>query len=132
MAGAVQSSLKFLANLDEPLVYIPSKGGGDETEHVGNFVPLMMLRRFQTAGHRPIALAGGATGMIGDPSGKSDERTLLSAQQIESNLNLPFLIQKKSIKQLISCDNAIFTRFFCICRKLFEDGLRFFPFSCTH
>ena len=39
MAESVQSSLKFLANLDEPLVYIPSKGGGDETEHVGNFVP---------------------------------------------------------------------------------------------
>ena len=39
MATAIQSSLKFLANLDEPLVYIPSKGGGDETEHVGNFVP---------------------------------------------------------------------------------------------
>ena len=39
--------------------------------HVGNLMPLMLLRRFQKAGHRPIALAGGATGMIGDPSGKS-------------------------------------------------------------
>jgi tyrosyl-tRNA synthetase len=54
--------------------------------HVGNFVPLMMLRRFQQAGHRPIALAGGATGMIGDPSGKSEERNLLSVEQIETNL----------------------------------------------
>ncbi len=54
--------------------------------HVGNFVPLMMLRRFQQAGHRPIALAGGATGMIGDPAGKSDERSLLSAETIEANL----------------------------------------------
>lgn len=39
MSAAVRSDLKFLANLDEPLIYIPSKGGGDETEHVGNFVP---------------------------------------------------------------------------------------------
>ena len=54
--------------------------------HIGNFVPLMMLRRFQKAGHYPIVLAGGATGMIGDPSGKSEERNLLSADQIEHNL----------------------------------------------
>ncbi len=45
--------------------------------HVGSLVPLLMLRRFQDAGHRSIALAGGATGMVGDPSGKSDERNLL-------------------------------------------------------
>ena len=45
--------------------------------HVGSLLPLMMLRRFQLAGHKPIALVGGATGMIGDPSGKSDERVLI-------------------------------------------------------
>ncbi|HJN66911.1 MAG TPA: tyrosine--tRNA ligase, partial [Pirellulales bacterium] len=54
--------------------------------HVGNFVALMMLRRFQKAGHRPIVLAGGATGMIGDPSGKNQERTLLSPEIIDRNL----------------------------------------------
>lgn len=54
--------------------------------HVGSLLPLMMLRRFQKAGHRPIAVAGGATGMIGDPSGKSAERNLLSADQLEKNL----------------------------------------------
>jgi len=54
--------------------------------HVGSLLPLMMLRRFQKAGHRPIALAGGATGMIGDPSGKSAERNLLSAEQLEANI----------------------------------------------
>ena len=47
--------------------------------HVGNLVPLLLLRRFQLAGHRPIALAGGATGMIGDPGGRSEERNLLDA-----------------------------------------------------
>ena len=45
--------------------------------HVGNLVPLLLLRRFQLAGHLPIALAGGATGMIGDPGGRSEERNLL-------------------------------------------------------
>ena len=46
----------------------------------------MMLRRFQRAGHRPIALVGGATGMIGDPSGKSEERKLLSEDVLQANV----------------------------------------------
>lgn len=54
--------------------------------HVGSLLPLMMLRRFQKAGHRPIALVGGATGMIGDPSGKSAERNLLSEEQLATNI----------------------------------------------
>jgi tyrosyl-tRNA synthetase len=53
--------------------------------HVGSLLPLMMLRRFQKAGHKPIALLGGATGMIGDPSGKSEERNLLSAETLRAN-----------------------------------------------
>lgn len=54
--------------------------------HVGSLLPLMMLRRFQKAGHRPIAIAGGATGMIGDPSGKSAERNLQTPEQLAANL----------------------------------------------
>jgi tyrosyl-tRNA synthetase len=54
--------------------------------HVGNLVPLLALRRFQLAGHHPIALAGGATGMVGDPSGKSAERNLLSRDQVLANI----------------------------------------------
>jgi tyrosyl-tRNA synthetase len=54
--------------------------------HVGNLVPLLALRRFQLAGHVPIALAGGATGMVGDPSGKSDERNLQTPEQVEHNI----------------------------------------------
>ena len=54
--------------------------------HVGSLMPLMTLRRFQQAGHRPVALVGGATGMIGDPSGKSQERNLLSADALEENV----------------------------------------------
>jgi tyrosyl-tRNA synthetase len=50
--------------------------------HVGNLVPLLTLRRFQNAGHRAIALAGGATGMIGDPGGRASERTLNDAETV--------------------------------------------------
>lgn len=55
--------------------------------HVGNLVSLLALRRFQLAGHTPIAVVGGATGMIGDPSGKSQERNLLSVEALNSNVD---------------------------------------------
>lgn len=54
--------------------------------HVGNLVPLLGLARMQRAGHRPIAVAGGATGLVGDPSGKSDERNLLSREILAANV----------------------------------------------
>ncbi|MBI3483939.1 MAG: tyrosine--tRNA ligase [Acidobacteria bacterium] len=54
--------------------------------HVGSLLPVMALARFQKYGHRPIAIVGGGTGMVGDPSGKSAERPLLSLEQIEENL----------------------------------------------
>ena len=54
--------------------------------HVGNLLQIMMLARLQRFGHLPIAIVGGGTGMIGDPSGKAQERVLLSADQIEANL----------------------------------------------
>src|SRR4029453_7377472 len=54
--------------------------------HVGSLLPVLLLRRFQKAGHRPIPLVGGATGMIGDPSGKSEERNLLSVEQLQKNV----------------------------------------------
>jgi len=51
--------------------------------HLGNLVVLLVLRRFQLAGHNPIALVGGATGLVGDPSGRNDERTLNSSEVVE-------------------------------------------------
>ncbi len=57
-----------------------------ESLHVGHLLQILALVRMQRAGHRPIALVGGATGMIGDPSGKSEERTLLSQDKVEANL----------------------------------------------
>jgi tyrosyl-tRNA synthetase len=57
-----------------------------DSMHVGHLMGMMNLRRFQKAGHRPIALVGGATGMIGDPSGKSEERNLLSVDALQQNV----------------------------------------------
>ncbi|MEE2640815.1 MAG: tyrosine--tRNA ligase [Planctomycetota bacterium] len=54
--------------------------------HIGSLLQLLLLRRFQRAGHRPIALVGGATGMIGDPSGKSKERNLLTEEALQANV----------------------------------------------
>ncbi|MGV6827831.1 MAG: tyrosine--tRNA ligase [Flavobacteriales bacterium] len=53
--------------------------------HIGNLVPIMLLAHFQRCGHKPIALVGGATGMIGDPSGKSNERNLLDEKTLRHN-----------------------------------------------
>jgi tyrosyl-tRNA synthetase len=55
--------------------------------HVGHLMGQLTLRRFQLAGHNPLPLAGGATGMVGDPSGKSAERNLLTREQLEHNVN---------------------------------------------
>jgi tyrosyl-tRNA synthetase len=64
---------------------------------VGNLVQVMMLLHFQRAGHKPIALVGGATGMVGDPSGKSAERNLLDANTLQKNLDG----QKKQLEKFL-------------------------------
>ena len=69
---------------------IPLYCGFDPTGdslHVGSLIGQIMLRRFQLAGHHPLPLAGGATGMVGDPSGKSAERNLLTREQLEYNVS---------------------------------------------
>jgi tyrosyl-tRNA synthetase len=55
--------------------------------HIGNLVPIMLLAHYQRCGHKPVALVGGATGMIGDPSGKSSERNLLDEKTLRYNQN---------------------------------------------
>jgi tyrosyl-tRNA synthetase len=55
--------------------------------HVGNLVPLLVMRRFQLAGHNPILLVGGATGLVGDPSGRNDERSLNDSAIVEQWVN---------------------------------------------
>ncbi len=54
--------------------------------HIGSLIPIILLMHFEKAGHKPIALVGGATGMIGDPSGKSDERNLLDEETLAKNV----------------------------------------------
>ncbi len=65
--------------------------------HIGNLVPIMLLVHLQRAGHRPIALVGGATGMVGDPSGKTAERQLLSLDDINYNLEC----QKRQLQKFL-------------------------------
>ena len=57
-----------------------------ESLHIGNLVPILLLYHLQQAGHKPIALVGGATGMVGDPSGKSEERNLLNEETLQKNI----------------------------------------------
>jgi len=57
-----------------------------DSMHIGHIVPLLTLRRFQLAGHKPILLVGGATGTVGDPSGRSEERQLQTMEQVEANV----------------------------------------------
>jgi len=54
--------------------------------HVGSLLPMLTLARLQRAGHLPIAVVGGGTGLIGDPSGKTQERTLLTMEQVDENV----------------------------------------------
>ena len=68
---------------------------------VGNLMPLTLLRHFQLAGHRPIVLMGGGTGLIGDPSGKRGERPLLSKEQIRENLHR----QRDQMARLLDFDS---------------------------
>jgi tyrosyl-tRNA synthetase len=71
-----------------------------ESLHVGNLVPLLGLRRFQLLGHHPIAVAGGATGSIGDPSGKTAERQLLTKETIATNI----ASMKEQLRRLLDFD----------------------------
>jgi len=75
-----------LLNEGQTSIYVGVDPTADSM-HIGHIVPLLTLRRFQQAGHRPVLLVGGATGMIGDPSGRSTERNLLTKEQIEQNVN---------------------------------------------
>lgn len=77
--------------LEEQLAKEPTRGyiGFDPTAdslHIGNLVPIMLLTHLQRAGHKPVVLIGGATGRVGDPSGKTKERQLLGVDDIEHNL----------------------------------------------
>jgi tyrosyl-tRNA synthetase len=69
---------------------------------IGNFVPVMLLAHYQRAGHQPFALLGGATGLVGDPSGKSQERNLQTPEQVEYNLSCI----KKQLEKFIDFNDS--------------------------
>lgn len=70
--------------------------------HIGNLVPIILLNHLQRCGHKPIALVGGATGMVGDPSGKSAERNFLSEETLNHNLNCV----KKQLEKYLDFDSS--------------------------
>ena len=83
--------------------------------HIGHLVGILVLRRLQAAGHRPIALAGGATGMVGDPTGRSTERVLLDEEELARNLagiraQLERLLDVPGSERPLLVDNATWTR----------------------
>src|SRR6185437_3818240 len=78
--------LKDLLNNEKISLYCGVDPTADSM-HIGHIVPLLTLRRFQLQGHRPILLVGGATGMVGDPSGRSEERVLQTTEQIDKNVS---------------------------------------------
>ena len=77
---------RLLAPGAPPITFYVGFDPTADSLHLGSLIPILILRRFQLAGHRAIAVAGGATGMIGDPSGKSAERNLLSPESLEANI----------------------------------------------
>ncbi|PTK49681.1 tyrosine--tRNA ligase [Staphylococcus haemolyticus] len=80
-----ESSIEELLNKEQISLYCGADPTADSL-HIGHLLPFMTLRRFQEHGHRPIVLIGGGTGMIGDPSGKSEERILQTKDQVEANV----------------------------------------------
>jgi tyrosyl-tRNA synthetase len=76
-----------LRNPADPITLYVGFDPSADSLHAGNLLGLLILRRFQLAGHRAIALMGGATGMIGDPSGKARERLLLDEERLRHNIN---------------------------------------------
>ena len=80
-----ESSIEELLNKEQISLYCGADPTADSL-HIGHLLPFLTLRRFQEHGHRPIVLIGGGTGMIGDPSGKSEERVLQTEEQVEANV----------------------------------------------
>ncbi len=97
----------IMPGLEEQLAKESTSGyvGFDPTAdslHIGNLVPVMLLLHWQRAGHKPVVLVGGATGMVGDPSGKTKERQLLDLNVMQHNLNS----QKNQLRKFLHFDGV--------------------------
>ncbi|MEO6036752.1 MAG: tyrosine--tRNA ligase [Verrucomicrobiota bacterium] len=91
---------ELIKRLENPITLYCGFDPTADSLHVGNLVPLLALRRFQNFGHHPIAVAGGATGSIGDPSGKTAERQLLTKEILDRNI----ASVKEQLKRLLDFD----------------------------
>ncbi|HII0928376.1 TPA: tyrosine--tRNA ligase [Staphylococcus aureus] len=80
-----EQGVEDLLNKEQVTLYCGADPTADSL-HIGHLLPFLTLRRFQEHGHRPIVLIGGGTGMIGDPSGKSEERVLQTEEQVDKNI----------------------------------------------
>lgn len=80
-----EQGIEYLLNKEQVTLYCGADPTADSL-HIGHLLPFLTLRRFQEHGHRPIVLIGGGTGMIGDPSGKSEERVLQAEEQVDKNI----------------------------------------------
>ncbi|WP_113611537.1 tyrosine--tRNA ligase [Staphylococcus aureus] len=80
-----EQGIEDLLNKEQVTLYCGADPTADSL-HIGHLLPFLTLRRFQEHGHRPIVLIGGGTGMIGDPSGKSEERALQTEEQVDKNI----------------------------------------------
>ena len=98
-----EDAIKKLLSEGKVYYYVGFDPTGDSL-HVGHLLPVMAMRRLQQAGHVPIVMVGGATGQIGDPSGKSEARVILSTEVVAHNAECI----RKQLSRFISEDNAIF------------------------
>ena len=80
-----EDALRELLGKEKATFYIGFDPTADSL-HVGHFIPLMVMKHMQNAGHKPIALMGGGTGMIGDPTGRTDMRRVMTIEEIDSNV----------------------------------------------
>ncbi|HHC7511824.1 TPA: tyrosine--tRNA ligase [Staphylococcus aureus] len=80
-----EQGIEDLLNKEQVTLYCGADPTADSL-HIGHLLPFLTLRRFQEHGHRPIVLIGGGTGLIGDPSGKSEERVLQTEEQVDKNI----------------------------------------------
>jgi tyrosyl-tRNA synthetase len=102
-ATPARNDLPTAVSPDKPLVLYCGFDPSADSLHVGNLVPLLGLRRFQLWGHHPIALAGGATGLIGDPSGKTVERQLITRDLLDHNISRV----KGQLQRLLDFETAV-------------------------
>ena len=97
-----EEEIRDLLDKEQVTFYIGFDPTADSL-HVGHFIQIMVMMHMQRAGHRPIALFGGGTGMIGDPSGRTDMRKMLTKEQIDYNVRS---FQKQMSRFIYFCDDA--------------------------